>query len=110
MRLAIMGAVVLGLVAFFIYLTTRLASPQMSLLFGDLDPSEASRIMTHLQSQNVPYDTKKNGTELHVPSDRVATLRISLAEQGIPAGGTIGYEILTGLGSRYHRVYLDSAD
>lgn len=93
MRLAIMGAVVLGLVAFFIYLTTRLASPQMSLLFGDLDPSEASRIMTHLQSQNVPYDTKKNGTELHVPSDRVATLRISLAEQGIPAGGTIGYEI-----------------
>ncbi|MBC8159245.1 MAG: flagellar M-ring protein FliF, partial [Alphaproteobacteria bacterium] len=93
MRMAIMGAVVLGLIAFFIYLTTRLAAPQMGLLFGDLDSSESARIITHLQGQNIPYDTGKNGTEINVPSGQVASLRISLAEQGIPSGGTIGYEI-----------------
>ena len=93
MRLAVMGAVVLGLVAFFIYLTTRLATPQMALLFGDLDPADASRIGTHLQGQNIPFETRQNGTEVHVPSGQVASLRISLAEQGLPSGGTIGYEI-----------------
>ncbi|MBL6945331.1 MAG: flagellar M-ring protein FliF [Rhodospirillales bacterium] len=93
MRLAIMGAVVLGLVAFFIYLTTRLATPQMSLLFGDLDSSEATRITTYLQGQNIPYETQKNGSDIHVPSGKVGTLRLALAEQGLPAGGTIGYEI-----------------
>ncbi len=93
MRLAIMGAVVLGLIAFFIYLTTRLATPQMSLLFAELDPSEATRINSFLQGQNIPYDARKNGTEIHVSSDKVASLRISLAEQGLPNGGSIGYEI-----------------
>ena len=93
MRLAVMGFVVLGLVAFFIYLTTRLASPQMALLYGDLDSADATQITSQLQSLNVPYDTRQNGTEVYVPADQVARLRLTMAEQGIPSGGTVGYEI-----------------
>ncbi len=88
-----MGFVVLGLIAFFIYLTTRLASPQMALLYGNLDTTDAGQITTQLQSMNVPYDTRQNGTEIYVPADQVSRLRLSMAEQGIPSGGTVGYEI-----------------
>ncbi len=93
MRLAIMGFVVLGLVAFFIYLTTRLATPQMTLLYGDLDTADANQITSQLQSMNVPYETRQNGTEVLVPADQVSRLRLAMAEQGIPSGGTVGYEI-----------------
>lgn len=93
MRLAVMGGVVLGLIAFFIYLTTRLATPQMALLYGELDPSDASQIATQLQNMNAPFEIRENGTEIHVEADQISRLRMAMAEQGIPSGGTIGYEI-----------------
>jgi flagellar M-ring protein FliF len=93
LRLLIMGGVVLGLIAFFIFLTTRLANPMMSQLFGNLDQADSSSITTQLDNMNVPYEVKQNGSEIHVPSGDVARLRLTLAEQGIPSSGTIGYEI-----------------
>ncbi len=91
MRLAVMGGVVIGLVAFFIYLTTRLATPQLSLLYGDLGPDDSSRIAAQLKSSGVPFEIRGNG--VYVPGDRVARLRMSMADQGMPQGGSIGYEI-----------------
>ena len=91
-RLGMMASVAVGLVAFFIYLTTRLASPNMALLYGDLDPSDSAQVIGHLQAQGVPYETRKNGTEILVPSADVTRLRLTIAEKGI--GGTLGYEIL----------------
>ena len=91
MRLAVMGGVVIGLVAFFIYLTTRLATPQLSLLYGDLGPEDSSRIAAQLKSSGVPFEVRGNG--VFVPGDRVARLRMSMADQGVPRGGSIGYEI-----------------
>ncbi len=91
MRLAVMGGVIIGLVAFFIYLTTRLATPQLSLLYGDLGPDDSSRIAAQLKSSGVPFEVRGNG--VYVPGDRVARLRMSMANQGMPRGGSIGYEI-----------------
>ncbi|MCG8508100.1 MAG: flagellar M-ring protein FliF, partial [Rhodospirillales bacterium] len=93
MRLAIMGFVMLGLIAFFIFLTTRLANPQMGQLFGNLDPADSSSITAQLDGMNVPYEMRQNGTEIHVPAGDVSRLRLMLAEQGIPASGSVGYEI-----------------
>lgn len=93
MRLAIMGGVIFGLIAFFIYLTTRLATPQMSLLYGDLDTGDASRMASQLETQNVPFELRKNGTEIYVPADQVGRTRLSMAQQGLPSGGTVGYEL-----------------
>ena len=92
MRLAVMGAVILGLVGFFIFLTTRLTTPQMELLFGELDPSDSSRIVGQLESTNTVYELRANGSQIFVPSDKVAQLRLTMAEQGL-SGGSIGYEI-----------------
>lgn len=93
MRIAVMGAVVVGLIGFFIYLTTRLGSPHYSLLYSDLDLKDSARIVQQLESQNIPYDLKQGGTSISVPGDKVARVRMAMAAQGLPSGGSMGYEI-----------------
>ena len=92
-RLAIMGAIMLGMIGFFIFLTTRLATPSMVLLYGDLNADDSSRITIQLSSQNVPFELLQGGSQIMVPSDRALKLRLSLASQGIPSGGSLGYEL-----------------
>jgi len=92
-RLAVMGGVMIGLVGFFIYLTTRLTTGSMELLYAELEQGDSSRIIGQLQTQGVPYEIKAGGSQILVPSDRVGQIRLSLANQGLPAGGAMGYEI-----------------
>ena len=91
-RLAIMGAIMLGMIGFFIFLATRL-TPSMVLLYGDLNADDSSRITIQLSSQNVPFELLQGGSQIMVPSDRALKLRLSLASQGIPSGGSLGYEL-----------------
>ena len=88
-----MGGVVLGLIAFFIFLTTRIGTPKMALLYGDLESKDSSQIVSQLEGMGIPYELKRNGTQILVPGDRALRLRLSMAEQGLPSGGSIGYEI-----------------
>ncbi len=92
-RLATMAGVAAGILAFFIYLTSRLATPEMSLLYGDLDNQDSGQIVSRLEEMNVPYQMGANGEQIFVPSDQVGRLRIAMAEEGLPNGGSIGYEI-----------------
>jgi len=91
-RLAIMGAIMLGMIGFFIFLATRL-TPSMVLLYGDLNADDSSRITSQLSSQNVPFELLQGGSQIMVPNDRALKLRLNLASQGIPSGGSLGYEL-----------------
>ena len=93
MRLAMMGGIALALVGFFIFLLTRLGAPQMTLLYGELSTDDSSRIVSQLESMNVPFEIRQNGSQVYVPDNRVLRLRLNMAEQGLPSGGSIGYEI-----------------
>ncbi len=92
-RLAVIGGMAIALVAFFIFIMTRITTPQMELLYGDLDTSDAAEITKQLDAKNIPYQIGKNGTEIRVPADKVNQSRLSMAAQGLPGGGSIGYEI-----------------
>ncbi len=83
-------AAVLGL---FVFLTTRLTTPSMALLYGDLTMADSSRIVTKLESMNVPHEIRGNGSAVLVPSDQVTRLRMAIAQEGLPTGGSMGYEI-----------------
>ena len=91
--MAIMGAIMLGMIGFFIFLATRLATPSMVLLYGDLNADDSSRITGQLSSQNIPFELGQGGSQIMVPSDRALKLRLGLASQGIPSGGSLGYEL-----------------
>ncbi len=93
MRLAVMGAVLMGMVGFFIFLATRLGTPSMVLLYGNLDTGDSAQIVNQLETMNVPFQLKQNGTQILVPGDKALRLRLNMADQGLPSGGSIGYEL-----------------
>ncbi len=95
MRLAAMAGVGVGVIAFFIYLTTRMASPQMELLYGDLELADANQIVQRLQADKVPYELRREGTEIWVSKDQKLDMRVKMAEQALPSGGgaNLGYEV-----------------
>ena len=92
-RLATMGIAALGMAAFFVYIAMRLNTPPMALLYADLELGDSSQIATRLQGMNIPYQVRGDGNQILVPSDQVQQIRMSLATEGLPAGGSIGYEI-----------------
>jgi len=92
-RLVALAAVGFALIAFFTFIVSRLATPGMTLLYGDLDQSDSGQIVQRLDAQNVPYELRGDGAQIYVPQDQVAKLRVSLASEGIPVGGSVGYEI-----------------
>ena len=92
-RIAAMGAVTITLVGFFAFLMLRVTAPQMTPLFTDLTFEDSTAIVKELERQGVPYELRNDSTIVMVPKDRVARLRMGLAEGGLPKGGGVGYEI-----------------
>jgi flagellar M-ring protein FliF len=92
LRMAVMGVVAVGLIGFFIFITTRLTAPQMELLYGGLQAEHQSKITGQLSASNTPYEIR-NGNEIFAPADMIGQLRLSMAGQGIGGGQIVGYEI-----------------
>jgi flagellar M-ring protein FliF len=92
-RLAAMGAVTAALIGFFAFLIMRVTAPTMVPLFTDLPLEDSSVIVRNLERQAIPYELKNDGGIILVPKDRVSRLRMQLAEDGLPKGGGVGYEI-----------------
>jgi flagellar M-ring protein FliF len=92
-RMAAMAAVTLALIGFFSFLMIQMTTPQLVPLFTDLPPDDSASIIKDLERQAVPYLLKNDGTIILVPQDKVARLRMKLAESGLPKGGGVGYEI-----------------
>ncbi|MDP2210428.1 MAG: flagellar basal-body MS-ring/collar protein FliF [Candidatus Aquicultor sp.] len=66
--------------------------PSYSVLFSNLSSEDAGAIVAKLQEKKVPY--RLNGSSIiEVPSDQVHEARIQLAGEGLPEGGTVGFEI-----------------
>ncbi len=95
-RIAVLAGVALTLAGFFGWMIVRAAQPPMALLYGDLDMAEAGRISAQLDAARISYQIGSGGTAVMVPADQVARLRMTLAEQGLPSGGSVGYEIFDG--------------
>lgn len=65
-----------------------------SVLFSNVSNEDGGAIITQLTQMNVPYRFADNGTAILVPEDKVYDLRLRLAQQGLPRGGAVGFELL----------------
>ncbi len=92
-RLAAMATVAAITIGFFIFLSIRLSTPNMSLLYSGLDLSDSSKIVQSLEAQAIPYKLVGDGSTILVPDNQVSRIRISVAEQGLARGGSLGYEL-----------------
>ncbi|RJF94606.1 flagellar M-ring protein FliF [Oleomonas cavernae] len=92
-RLVSIAGIVVALAAFLIFAANRMMAPPMALLYGDLALADSGRIVEQLETMKVPYTLSADGTRIMVPADQVARLRMAMAESGMPAGGSMGYEL-----------------
>jgi len=81
---------VLGLLTWFVI---RANQPVMGLLYADLEQRDAGQVVAALDRAKVPYSIEGGGSRIMVPADQVGRLRLTLARDGLPAGGNVGYEI-----------------
>ncbi len=88
--MAVIAVLMLG---FFAFLIMRASTPPMAPLYSGLSFEDSGAIIKELQTQNVPYDLRGDGDTILVPRDQITTLRMSLAENGLPTRGQVGYEI-----------------
>jgi flagellar M-ring protein FliF len=92
-RIAAMAAVTIALVGFFAFVIMRVTAPQMTPLFTDLSLEDSAAIAKELDREAITYELRNDGNIIMVPTDKVARLRMTLAENGLPKGGGVGYEI-----------------
>lgn len=62
-------------------------------LFTNLTSEDAGEIVKKLKDTKTPYQITADGKGVLVPSDKVYELRLTLASEGIPQGGGVGFEI-----------------
>ena len=93
-KLMAYGSAFLIIVLAFVFFLTKTGGQNLILLYGDLDLQDSNKIITELESKNIAYQLKANGSEILVPQEYVLKLRMSMAQSGIPSKGAIvGYEI-----------------
>lgn len=81
---SLVTVVVIGVVA---------SKPRMAVLFSGLEAEDAGAIVQKLSEQKVPYKISSDGGTIEVPASSVDDLRLQMATQGLPQGGTVGFEI-----------------
>jgi flagellar M-ring protein FliF len=93
-RLLALGAVGVGMLVLIGLLALRGGAPsRMSLLYADLDMREASQIADALDRAHIAHEEPGQGDRVLVDAQDVARARLLLAKDGLPSGGSIGYEI-----------------
>lgn len=92
-RLGIMGAIMLGLIMFFVFISFRVSVPEMQLLYADLSSMDSGAIAAKLEGEEIPYEVSADGSKIFTSEDQIGRARMLLAEAGLPNGGSMGYEI-----------------
>ncbi|KNC08349.1 flagellar M-ring protein FliF [Pantoea sp. BIGb0393] len=69
-------------------------APDYRVLYNNLSDEDGGAIVTQLTQMNIPYQFADNGGALMVPADKVHELRLRLAQQGLPKGGNVGFELM----------------
>ncbi|AEP09101.1 flagellar basal-body MS-ring/collar protein FliF [Micavibrio aeruginosavorus] len=92
-RLGIMGGVLVTLLIFFIFVSMRVSTPSLKLLYSDLSSTDSASVAAKLEESQIRYDVSPDGTRIMVPESEVGRARMLLAEAGLPNGGSMGYEL-----------------
>ena len=90
----ILGAVVIAVVVGgLLSLTTAGKDASYKVLFSGLNQADAGEVVTKLKDQRIPYKLSDDGGAILVPAAQVYEVRLTLAGEGLPRGGGVGFEI-----------------
>jgi flagellar M-ring protein FliF len=69
-------------------------TPDYKVLFANLSDRDGGSVVATLSQMNVPYKFAEGGGAILVPGNQVHEARLKLASQGLPKGGTVGFELM----------------
>ncbi len=69
-------------------------TPDYRALYTNLADRDGGAVVQALNTMNVPYKYSDGGGAILVPSNLVYDTRLKLASQGLPRGGTAGFELM----------------
>lgn len=70
-------------------------APEYAVVYTGLDDADAAQIVEKLQEAKIPYQLGNDGSIL-VPREQVHEVRLTMAGEGLPKGGSIGFEVFDG--------------
>jgi flagellar M-ring protein FliF len=91
MALAIAAAATLSVV---IALVMWANQQSYSILLSNISDEDGGAIVAQLTQLNVPYRIDASSGAIRVPEGLVHEVRMKLAQQGLPKGGAVGFELL----------------
>ena len=92
-RVGLLVAVAAGIAALAVAVLWA-REPEYRVLFSNITDKDGGAIVAQLAQQNIPYKYSEGGGAILVPSDKVHDLRLKLASQGLPKGGSVGFELM----------------
>lgn len=92
-RIIILTSILAVVLAFISYFGHMINKSEMTMLYGNLDVKETGEIVAKLQGMGEEFELKGDGTHIFVPFRDAPRLRMLLAQDGLPNGGSVGYEI-----------------
>lgn len=81
-------------IAIVVALLLWVKSPDYRVLYSNLNDRDGGAIVAQLTQMNIPYRFTENGSALMIPAEKVHETRLRLAQQGLPKGGAVGFELL----------------
>lgn len=69
-------------------------SPDYRLLYSNISDQDGGAVLAQLTQLQIPYRFEEHGGAILVPAERVYEARLRLAQQGLPKGGAVGFELL----------------
>lgn len=94
-RVAVGAAAVAALVLAF-YVGFWAQTPDYATLYTGLSEQDAAAVVDQLKTLGIPYRLLQGGSVIQVPSREVYNARLEMAKQGLPKGGTVGFELFDG--------------
>ena len=70
------------------------SQPNYQPLFTGLQPADAGAVTAQLTTAKVPFELSNGGATILVPANVVDQERVTLAEQGLPSSGAVGFSNL----------------
>ena len=74
-------------------LMRNISQPNYGVLYTNLSPDDAGKILSTLQEEKIPYKIEGDGSIILVPKDKIYEVRLKLAAKGLPSSQSVGFEI-----------------
>ncbi|MFC1540722.1 flagellar basal-body MS-ring/collar protein FliF, partial [Candidatus Margulisiibacteriota bacterium] len=98
-RLLLLGGVGVVIVFAVLFFFFRGCAPAVrggggqTVIYSNLDLKDAANVIGRLKELAIPYEIRDEGRAIAVPKDKADQARLGLAEENLPAGGVVGWEI-----------------